>query len=115
MGWQPPPAHRRSSDLEEALAGQLRMLRTVPTPLRQHRFHATRRWTFDFAWLPQRIAVEVDGGTWSGGRHVTGSGFEGDAEKVCEAAIAGWRVLRVTRAMIEDLRAVGFIERALSP
>lgn len=42
------------------------------------------------------IAVEIEGGVWTGGRHTSGSGFLGDMEKYNEAAAAGWRVLRFT-------------------
>jgi hypothetical protein len=58
------------------------------------------------------LAVECEGGTWSEGRHVRGGGFEGDCEKYSEAALDGWRVLRVTTTMIDDGRALYFIERA---
>jgi len=39
------------------------------------------------------LAVEVDGGTWTGGRHTRGAGFEADCEKLNAAVIAGFRVL----------------------
>jgi very-short-patch-repair endonuclease len=41
-----------------------------------------RRWAADFCWPSQRLIVEVDGGTWTGGRHVTGSGYHKDLEKL---------------------------------
>ena len=96
---------------------------------REHRFHPERQWRFDFAlggtfmhdpqyqqdvvWEPEKIAVEVQGGTWIGGRHTSGAGYERDAEKFNEAAIIGWRILFVTPAMVEDGRALQVIERAL--
>lgn len=70
-----------------------------------------RKWALDFAWPARRIALEVEGGTWVEGRHSRAQGFERDAEKYCEAAIAGWRVLRVTNHMVEDGRALGYLER----
>ena len=60
------------------------------------------------------VAVEVDGGVWTGGRHVTGSGATKDAEKFSEAAALGWRVLRVTPAHVESGQAVAWLERALA-
>ena len=94
------------------------MLRAIPAvglpePVHQHRFHPTRKWVFDFAYLRQKIAVECDGGTWSKGRHVRGQGFEDDCVKLNEAALLGWLVLRFTTEMITDGRAVEFVERAL--
>jgi hypothetical protein len=42
------------------------------------------------------VALEVEGGAWSGGRHTRGAGFLGDMEKYNAAAILGWCVLRCT-------------------
>ena len=66
-----------------------------------------RDWRFDFAWPDNRLAVEIDGGTWMskhGGksRHTTGTGYEGDCEKLNAAAILGWKVLRYTTTMLAN-------------
>lgn len=79
----------------------------------EHRFHDSRKWRFDMAWFAHNLAVECDGGTWTGGRHLTGQGFERDCEKLNEAVLLGWRVLRVTSDQINDGRAVRWIERAM--
>ena len=60
------------------------------------------------------VAVEVEGGTWVGGRHTTGKGFESDCVKYNLAAIDGWLVIRVTAAMIADGRAIEFVQQALA-
>lgn len=59
------------------------------------------------------LLIEIDGGTWSGGRHVTGAGYLRDLEKLNKATILGYRVLRVTPAMVESGAALTLIERAL--
>lgn len=100
------------SGAEETLAWQVRVA-GLPTPEREHRFHPRRRWRFDFAWPGHRLAVEVEGGAWVGGRHVQGSGFERDCEKYAEAVALGWRVMRVTPRQIRDGRALDWITRAL--
>jgi very-short-patch-repair endonuclease len=61
----------------------------------EHKFHDTRKWRFDFAWPPKRVAVEVEGGVFSHGRHNRPAGFIADAEKYNAASLAGWLVLRV--------------------
>lgn len=99
------------SQLEDDLLEQL--YPDLPIPVREYRFHPVRRWRFDFAFIEEKLAVEVDGATYSGGRHTRGGGIEKDAEKQNLAAIAGWRMLRITRKMIEDGRAVQFIQLAL--
>lgn len=90
---------RQPSHLEHTLALQLRAL-SVPTPLTEYRFHPVRRWRFDMAWPELQLAVEVEGGAWTGGRHTRGSGFEADLEKYHEAMTAGWTLYRCGRALV---------------
>lgn len=60
------------------------------------RFHPVRKWRFDYANEQLKIAIEIEGGVWTGGRHVSGSGFMGDMEKYNEAVVLGWKLLRFT-------------------
>lgn len=86
------------SELEEAFLGLWRVIgQGIPEPRRQFGFHPTRRWRFDFAWPAQRVALEMEGGTFTGGRHVRGLGYEMDIEKYNNAVVLGWAVLRATR------------------
>lgn len=107
-------------DLEGEFLLQLRAA-GLPEPERQWVFAPPLRWAFDFAWLRvyneilgalpgNRLAVEVDGGTWSGGRHTTGKGFEDDCRKLDLAVCLGWKVLRVTADMIENGEALLLVE-----
>lgn len=66
------------------------------SPQREVKFHPTRKWRFDFAWVDRRIAVEIDGGIYTQGRHTRGSGFVKDMEKMNAAGLLGWRVFRFT-------------------
>lgn len=109
-------ASRRMVTKGDALARieiDLRAL-DVRAPEREFRFHPQRKWRFDFAWPDRKIAVEVDGGTWVGGRHVQGAGFENDCRKMNAAALLGWRVLRFTSNMVLDGEAFSVIEEAFS-
>lgn len=67
--------------------------RDLPTPIAEYRFAPDRKWRFDFAFVKQKCAVEVNGGKWQtgGGRHNTA----GDYEKLQTAAALGWRVFPV--------------------
>lgn len=90
------------SSLEAAFLTRLRQLApTLPAPEREVRFAPPRRWRFDMCWKAQRVAVELEGGVWSGGRHVTPAGYEADIEKYNCATVEGWRVLRCTSKMLE--------------
>jgi very-short-patch-repair endonuclease len=110
LGREKARAEREQWEL--LLLHQLRAAR-VPEPERQYRFHPHRAWKFDFAWPEVRLAVEVDGGTWTGGRHVRGKGYREDCLKAAEALLLGWRVLRVVPAQVKDGTTLGWIERLL--
>jgi hypothetical protein len=85
--------------------------------VREHKFHQSRKWRFDFAHIPTRTAIEIEGGIWNGGRHTRGSGYSKDCEKYNEAAKLGWCVLRYTadkinsRCVFEVLDAITQRER----
>jgi very-short-patch-repair endonuclease len=94
-----------------------RLLRSVglPAPVREHRFDPVRRWRFDYAWLEHKVALEVEGGVWTGGRHTRGAGFVGDIEKYNAATVAGWRVVRVTPSKLCSSATLGMLEALLAP
>ena len=100
------------SNLETILAFQMDAV-GLPEYQREFTFHPRRRWRFDFAWPQHKLAVEVEGATWSGGRHTRGSGFQKDCEKYNQAALLGWTVLRYTGGMIQSGEALQDIEWAL--
>lgn len=62
---------------------------------REFRFHPVRRWRADFAHLPSRTLIEIEGGIYVQGRHNRPAGFAADLEKYLEASLAGWRVIRL--------------------
>ena len=80
----------------------------------EFRFCPPRRWRFDFANAERKIAVEIEGGTWSGGSHTRGKGFEKNCEKYNEAVLLGWRVYRFTSGMLERGELSRVIRRAFS-
>ena len=62
---------------------------------KEFRFHPVRKWRADFAHLPSRTLIEIEGGIYVNGRHNRGAGFAADLEKYLEASLAGWRVIRL--------------------
>ena len=97
------------SALEERFAAQLdekkisyeRELMLIPR----------RRFRFDFVFADHWLVAEIEGGTWSGGRHTTGKGFENDCIKYNLALELGWRVLRFTNRLVNDGSAAASVER----
>lgn len=110
----------RQSDGEEALAVQIRMEMADYPPVREYQYALPeRRWAFDFAWPEWRVAIEVEGGTWSQGRHTRGSSFEAELRKYNAAMLAGWLVLRVSTEMVVEGgrsmdEAIGLVKEALT-
>lgn len=100
------------SKLEETLAMQIKALK-LPEPKREHRFHPTRRWRFDFAFVEHKLAVEVEGGGWMNGRHNRPSGFRGDMDKYHAAMELGWTVYRCDGHLVRSGQAAQLIEKLL--
>jgi very-short-patch-repair endonuclease len=98
---------------EETLALHIRAHR-LPAPQREHRFASDRLWRFDFAWPEQKLAVEVEGGIFTAGRHSRGTGLLADMEKYNRAALDGWRVLRFFTDQVVDGTAIAVIRKALA-
>lgn len=94
---------------EELLAQQLTSLGI--SFIREFRFHPTRRWRLDFLLEGVKVAIEIDGGRWApgGGRH----GGDADKEKMAEAAIAGYRVIRASPAQVRNGTAARWAQEAL--
>jgi very-short-patch-repair endonuclease len=72
------------------------------TPTAEYNFDADikRKHRFDWAFVGQKVAVEIEGNAWNvrgGGRHMQDS----DLEKYNIAAAMGWRVFRFSPAMLK--------------
>ncbi len=114
-------AQKRDSErakLELALLAQLDAAGLTSGMQRQYKFLPERRYRADFAWPEAKLIAECDGGIYMrggrGGGHNTGVGYEHDRERDNLAQLAGWRVLRFTKSMIEDGSAVRQIAAALA-
>lgn len=86
----------------------------LPTPVPELRFHPTRRWRFDWAFVGNKVAVEVQGAIFVQGRHTRGAALLKEFEKLNAAAAQGWRVLYATPKQIASGEALAAVEAALS-
>ena len=107
----------------------------VPRAVAEHRFHPERKWRFDYAFpavqsVPRcneygeksgcityecgGVAVEVQGGIWTKGRHTRGAALLKEWEKLNTAAALGWRVLFVAPGKETSTAFVTLLEQALS-
>lgn len=81
--------------------------------LAEHPFDTERKWRFDFAFPPMKLALEVEGGAWTNGRHTRGSGFIKDMEKYNRAATLGWRILRCVPNDLCTMETLDMIKAAM--
>jgi len=110
-------AKAKRTTLEDAYLASIRAL-GLPEPHREFHFDPATKRRFDFAWPfiyrgSSRIAVEIQGGTWSRGRHTRGKGYEEDCRKRNTAILLGWEVLTFTRDMVKSLEAAQVTKEAL--
>ncbi len=77
------------------------------------RFAPPRQWAFDIAFPEHRIAVEIEGGIFTRGRHTRPMGFIADCEKYNTAALMGWKVLRIHTRTINNGQAIKMLVGAL--
>ena len=120
---------KKINHLEVKLQLQIRALK-LPEPETEFRFCALHvgigngvrqrlkdsglsDWRFDFAWPDCMLAVEIEGGGWTNGRHTRGKGFEEDLQKYHHAMMLGWTVYRCDGRLISELKAVNFIKKYL--
>lgn len=66
--------------------------------VKEHQFAKSigRRWRFDYAFVVEKVAVELEGGIWVRGSHTRPIRYISDCDKYNRAALMGWMVLRYT-------------------
>jgi very-short-patch-repair endonuclease len=85
----------------------------IKQPKTEFKFLETRKFRFDFCWPDKMLALEVEGGVWTAGRHTRGSGFVKDMEKYNLATCEGWRILRFTPQQIKKNDTYTIIKNCL--
>lgn len=85
----------KKSTLENKFANLAKLFKIPPFET-EYVFASPRRFRFDVAFVKAKTAVELDGGTYNRGRHVTGVGYDKDCEKGNLAIEKGWVVLHYT-------------------
>ena len=69
----------------------------------EHQFSTLAKYRFDFAWLEQRVAVEIDG---FGYGHQAQQQMSKDNEKANLAILEGWKVLRFNSRQLGSMDGV---------
>lgn len=81
--------------------------------VKEYKFHPERKWRFDYAVPEHKIALEVEGGVWTSGRHTRPQGFLGDIEKYNTATLMGWRVFRTTPTELYRTATINLLKEAI--
>lgn len=85
-----------------------------PHAVAELRFAPPRRWRFDMALPTYLIAIEVEGGLFSGGRHTRGAGALADMEKYNAATVRGWRLLRFAPSQLKGSAWLAVVKEAIA-
>jgi hypothetical protein len=101
-------ARKELNTLSDAHISQVMVAYGLPKPIFEHRFVLSRRWRADlyFERNGVKLAVEVEGGAWTRGRHTRGAGFIKDMEKYNRYTLEGIWLLR---CVPDDLLTVDFL------
>ena len=102
----------KATELERKIPDQIKMY-GLPEPETQAMLIPGRKWRWDMAWPSKRLAVEIQGGIWTHGKHGRGSGIIQDMDKLNAATLAGWRVLQFAVNHVDSGEAVATIEKAI--
>lgn len=85
----------------------------IPQPTPEYRFSPPRRWRMDYAWPDHKVALEIQGGIWTGGRHSRGATMLREWEKLNTAAGMGWRFIYVQPADLLKTETTNAIKTAI--
>jgi very-short-patch-repair endonuclease len=100
------------SKLEDLFAFQLDAL-GLTGYVREYPAIPGRKFRYDFAFVKERLLVEVNGGTYAKGAHSTGQGIARDYEKIRLGQDCGWKVYPFDGKAIKSGEAVEVIRQAL--
>lgn len=106
------PLIPKLSDPEERMAFHLKAEGIAVK--REFQFAPPRKWRADFVIPEHMIAIEIEGGIWTGGRHVRPKSFIADCRKYSALVLAGWRLFRFTPGMVKTGEAIRYVLQAIN-
>ena len=82
--------------------------------VRHSRSKRSKPYRLDFAHPLSRTGIEIQGGVYNRGRHVTGSGYERDCKKYNLAYTSGWTIFLLSSTMAKDAKWLALIAAHIS-
>lgn len=89
-------------------------------PEKEYRFSPKRRYRMDYAWVNEKVAVEIQGGIWikglsgRGGAHSLPSNIIRDMEKSNLAQLLGWKLFKFTPQQLKTGEAQSFMREVFN-
>jgi len=86
----------------------------LPIPTPEYRFHPKRKWRVDYFFEKdgKQIALEVEGGAYTGGRHTRPTGYLKDVEKYNALTLSGIYLLRTVPSKIHSKETIEMVKAA---
>jgi hypothetical protein len=87
-------------------------------PIPEYKFHEKRRWRIDYYFEHQekKVALEIEGGVFTKGRHTRGSGFVKDMEKYNEVSKHGIFLIRYQPKDLDNrpIEVINYLKEVLA-
>jgi hypothetical protein len=77
--------------------------------VKEYKFCKERKWKIDYYLPDLNAAIEVEGGVWSGGRHINPKGFLNDIDKYNAITMAKIDLLRIDTDRLNSTYFKGLI------
>lgn len=77
--------------------------------VKEYKFCKERKWKIDYYLPDLNAAIEVEGGVWSGGRHINPKGFLNDLDKYNAITMAQIQLLRIDTDRLNSAYFKGLI------
>ena len=103
----------KRTEVEDRLEAQLLEAGLVGFE-REYQAIEGRRFKWDFAYVKDRLLIEVQGAVWVKGGHSTGVGITRDCEKVSLASVNKWFTIPVTTDHVKSGKALEWIKQFLT-
>lgn len=110
----PAPKRPRKKTMSKEKEAFDQWLRQVfgPRLVTEYKFHPTRKWKFDYALLAEKIGIEFDG-LYGGGAHTSPAMVAKDSEKINQAQLHGWVVIRANANSVRSGQAFRDVMQAV--
>lgn len=101
-----------TSPLEDTFAFQLNAA-GLTGYVREYAAIPGRKFRWDFAFVSEKVLIEIQGGTYNGGAHGRGTGIHRDCEKARLASQHGWYTMPFDTKDVKNLDVAKEVHKVL--